>query len=127
MVNYRGRSMSNLLNAQQTLPIIDSRETDWTRILWVAVLERAVHDAFFQNDFREAKISLAWLDRNNKDFRLVCEFAGKDPDYIIRKLYVKKQARKKFFKNIHGGTNFWEAQKQFEKDMKWNRNLPKRV
>ena len=127
MVNYRGRSMSSLLNAQQTLPMEDSTETDWCKVLWVAVLERAIHDAFYQNDYKEAKEALDWLDPQNKDFKLVCEFAGTNADFIIRKLFVKIQARKKFFKTIQEGTNFYIAQKKFEKDMKWNPNLPKRI
>ena len=42
------------LNAQ-TLPLEDSRETDWCKVLWVDVLERAIHDALYQNDYKEAK------------------------------------------------------------------------
>ena len=127
MVNYRGRSMSSLLNAQQTLPMEDSTETDWCKVLWVAVLERAIHDAFYQNDYKEAKEALEWLNPKNLDFQLICEFAGTNADFIIRKLFIKIKARQKFFKTIREGSNFWDAQKKFEKDMKWNPNLPKRI
>ena len=126
MVNYRGRSMNNLLNAQ-TLPMEDSKETDWCKVLWVAVLERAIHDAFYQNDYKEAKEALEWLNPKNLDFQLICEFAGTNADFIIRKLFIKIKARQKFFKTIREGSNFWDAQKKFEKDMKWNPNLPKRI
>ena len=114
------------LNAQ-TLPLEDSRETDWCKVLWVAVLETAIHDAFYQNDYKEAKEALDWLDPQNKDFKLVCEFAGTNADFIIRKLFIKIKARQKFFKTIREGSNFWDAQKKFEKDMKWTPNLPKRI
>ncbi len=127
MVNYRGKSMSSLLNAQQTLPMEDSTETDWCKVLWVAVLERAIHDAFYQNDYKEAKEALEWLNPKNLDFQLICEFAGTNADFIIRKLFIKIKARQKFFKTIREGSNFWDAQKKFEKDMKWNPNLPKRI
>ena len=127
MVNYRGKSMSSLLNAQQTLPMEDSTETDWCKVLWVAVLERAIHDAFYQNDYKEAKEALEWLNPKNLDFKLICEFAGTNADFIIRKLFIKIKARQKFFRTIREGSNFWEAQKKFEKDMKWNPNLPKRI
>ena len=126
MVNYRGRSMNNLLNAQ-TLPMEDSKETDWCKVLWVAVLERAIHDAFYQNDYKEAKEALEWLNPKNLDFKLICEFDGTNADFIIRKLFIKIKARQKFFRTIREGSNFWEAQKKFEKDMKWNPNLPKRI
>lgn len=126
MVNYRGKNMSDgFLNAQ-TLPLIESEETNWCQLLWVAVLERAVHDAFYQNDYKEAREALAWLDKDNEDFQLVCHLAGKDADYIIRRLYVKIQLRKNFFQSIKEGTNFFLAQKKFEEEMRWNPNLPKR-
>jgi hypothetical protein len=118
--------MNNLLNAQ-TLPMEDSKETDWCKVLWVAVLERAIHDAFYQNDYKEAKEALDWLNPKNLDFQLICEFAGTNADFIIRKLFIKIKARQKFFRTIREGSNFWEAQKKFEKDMKWNPNLPKRI
>ena len=106
--------MSDGFLNSQTLPLIDSEETNWCQLLWVAVLERAVHDAFYQNDYKEAREALAWLDKDNEDFQLVCHLAGKDADYIIRRLYVKIQLRKNFFNSIKEGTNFFLAQKKFE-------------
>ncbi len=126
MVNYRGKNMSDGFLNSQTLPLIDSQETNWCQLLWVAVLERAVHDAFYQNDYKEAREALEWLDKDNEDFQLVCHLAGKDADYIIRRLYVKIQLRKNFFNSIKEGTNFFLAQKKFEEEMRWNPNLPKR-
>lgn len=126
MVNYRGKNMSDGFLNSQTLPLIDSQETNWCQLLWVAVLERAVHDAFYQNDYKEAREALEWLDKDNEDFQLVCHLAGKDADYIIRRLYVKIQLRKNFFQSIKEGTNFFLAQKKFEEEMRWNPNLPKR-
>ena len=126
MVNYRGKNMSDGFLNSQTLPLIDPQETNWCQLLWVAVLERAVHDAFYQNDYKEAREALAWLDKDNEDFQLVCHLAGKDADYIIRRLYVKIQLRKNFFNSIKEGTNFFLAQKKFEEEMRWNPNLPKR-
>tara|TARA_R100000008_G_scaffold59925_1_gene37546 strand:+ start:2173 stop:2532 length:360 start_codon:yes stop_codon:yes gene_type:complete len=118
--------MSDGFLNSQTLPLIDSQETNWCQLLWVAVLERAVHDAFYQNDYKEAREALEWLDKDNEDFQLVCHLAGKDADYIIRRLYVKIQLRKNFFNSIKEGTNFFLAQKKFEEEMRWNPNLPKR-
>ena len=126
MVNYRGKNMSDGFLNSQTLPLIASEETNWCQLLWVAVLERAVHDAFYQNDYKAAREALAWLDKDNEAFQLVCHLAGKDADYIIRRLYVKIQLRKNFFNSIKEGTNFFLAQKKFEEEMRWNPNLPKR-
>ena len=87
--------------SSKTLPLHNSQARDWVRELWVGVLERAVHDAFFQNDYKEAVEALVWLNKDNKDFKLVCEFAGHSSDYLYRHLYVKIQLREKFFKNYN--------------------------
>ena len=87
-----------LLNSR-TLPFHNPQARDWVRELWVGVLERAVHDAFFQNDYKEAKEALVWLNKDNKDFKLVCGFAGYVSDYLYSHLYVKIKLREKFFEN----------------------------
>jgi len=109
--------MTNIAYSK-ALPLVDSNERDWTKLLWVAVLERAIHDAFYQNDYKEAREALEWLDKKNEDFQLVCQLAGTDADYIIRKLFVKIQLRKNFFKNIKDGSNFFIQNKHFEEELK---------
>ena len=54
--------------------------------LWSAVLTKAVKDAFSTTDWVQARSAIAWLRSYNRDFRLVCEFAGRDPQYVYKKL-----------------------------------------
>ncbi len=117
MENYLIGSMTNIAYSK-ALPLVDSNERDWTKLLWVAVLERAIHDAFYQNDYKEAREALEWLDKKNEDFQLVCQLAGTDADYIIRKLFVKIKKKKNFFKNIKDGSNFFIQNKHFEEELK---------
>ena len=109
--------------SSKTLPLHNSQARDWVRELWVGVLERAVHDAFFQNDYKEAVEALVWLNKDNKDFKLVCEFAGHSSDYLYRHLYVKIQLREKFFKNYKEtrDTKEFEMRKKLLED---DRTLP---
>ena len=99
MVKHLVRKMTDGLLNSRTLPFHNPQARDWVRELWVGVLERAVHDAFFQNDYKEAKEALVWLNKDNKDFKLVCGFAGYVSDYLYSHLYVKIKLREKFFEN----------------------------
>ena len=65
----------------------------WTspeRRLFIAVLSQAVHDAFSSHvtDF-EKQAARSFLMSNNRDFKLICEMAGRDSNY------VKERIRKK--------------------------------
>ena len=68
--------------------------------LWVAVLARAVHDAFAVADYREARQAVAWLGSMSKDFRLVCEMAGRNPSYVHDKLLKQLTEREKYFNGL---------------------------
>ncbi len=54
--------------------------------LWRAVLGHAINDALsdpISAEMHKAKrAARAWLDRGGKDFRLVCTYAGLDPDAV---------------------------------------------
>jgi hypothetical protein len=60
------------------------------RQLWCAVVERALHDALNPGegacggqDWRRIHDDARrWFLRNNRDFRLVCDAAGYDPDVL---------------------------------------------
>ena len=60
--------------------------------LFNAVLSQAVHDVFSQHveklDKRQAK---DFLTQNTWHFKKICEFAGRDPDYVIRKMKKRMQ------------------------------------
>tara|TARA_R100000306_G_C4342047_1_gene125734 strand:- start:146 stop:472 length:327 start_codon:yes stop_codon:yes gene_type:complete len=60
--------------------------------LFSAVLSQAVHDVFSEHvgklDRLQAK---EFLTQNTWYFKLVCEFAGRNPDYVTRKMKKRMQ------------------------------------
>ena len=60
--------------------------------LFSAVLSQAVHDVFSNHverlDKEQAK---EFLTQNNWHFKMICEFAGRDPDYVTRKMKKRMQ------------------------------------
>ena len=58
--------------------------------LFVAVLSQAVHDAFSSHVPRlEKQQAQAWLMSNNRDFRDICEYAGRDSKYVFKKIKIR--------------------------------------
>ena len=59
--------------------------------LWKAVLSQGVYEACAKKyqalplTYGEMRSALEWVDLGNKDFIMVCIFAGYDPKYIYRK------------------------------------------
>ena len=68
--------------------------------LWIAVLARAVHDAFAVSDYYEARKALAWLKGNSEDFKEVCEMAGRNPAYVHMKLIKQLNEIEKYFDDL---------------------------
>jgi hypothetical protein len=56
--------------------------------LWIAVLAKAFEDAFRSSDERAALSALSWI-RHGSDFNYVCGLAGRDPNYVRRKVLTK--------------------------------------
>ena len=56
--------------------------------LWAAVITQALMDALHRPTTAEAKYfkheATIWLTESSRDFRMVCECAGFDPDYVRR-------------------------------------------
>lgn len=57
------------------------------RRMWQSVIEQAFSDAMRpdpknQNDLREKRIAANWIRSCGPDFRLVCDLAGMDPDFL---------------------------------------------
>jgi len=71
--------------------------------LWCAVLTKAVRDAFGASDWVDARSAIAWLKSYNKDFRLVCEFAGRDPQYVYKRLIKPLNQREEYLNDIKNG------------------------
>ena len=74
--------------------------------LWIAVLARAVHDAFAVSDYHEARQALAWLKGFSDDFKFVCELAGRNPRYVHDKLINQLNEREKYFEELRKDNPF---------------------
>ena len=62
--------------------------------LWVCVLSRAVHDALFVNDHVETRKAMAWFESAGSDFKLVCDYAGRNPAYVHARIIPKINERR---------------------------------
>ena len=60
--------------------------------LWVSVLAKAFDDAFYSTDKRAALEALSWI-RYGLDFNYVCQLAGRDPNYVRKRMLDKVIAR----------------------------------
>ena len=81
-------------------PMYGDRHLEPEQEMWIAVLARAVHDAFGSADYLEASKAIAWLKSYSKDFRDVCEYAGRDPKYVHTKLIKEVTKREQYFQNL---------------------------
>ena len=57
--------------------------------LWIAVIAKALDDALYQNDLREAQIAIAWVQGCSNNFKHVCHLAGYDWQYVYHKIIKK--------------------------------------
>jgi len=56
----------------------------------VAVLSQAIHDAFSKHVLPvEKNQAQTWLLSNSKDFRDICEYAGRDSAYVLQRVRLK--------------------------------------
>ena len=60
--------------------------------LWIAVLAKAFDDAFYTTDNKAALEALSWI-RHGIDFNRVCQMAGRNPDYVRKRMLDKVIAR----------------------------------
>ena len=56
--------------------------------LWIAVLAKAFDDAFYTTDERAALEALSWI-KHGSDFNYVCGLAGRDPNYVRKRMLDK--------------------------------------
>ena len=63
--------------------------------LWVSVLSKAAHDAIYCTDWRESRLAISWFTTGGFNFRTVCEYAGREPEYVHRvmELPIKRRER----------------------------------
>ena len=56
--------------------------------LWIAVLAKAFDDAFYCTDHNAALDALRWI-KHGLDFIYVCQLAGRDPNYVRKRMLDK--------------------------------------
>ena len=77
-------------------PYQESKKKTATELLYIEVIKKAFTDAFTIGTASDQSQSLAqsqaknWFNIHSKDFKLICEQAGTEPDYIL-KLYENLQ------------------------------------
>ena len=60
--------------------------------LFGAVLSQAVHDVFSDHvDKLDKEQAKDFLTQNTWHFKMICELAGRDPDYVTRKMKKRMQ------------------------------------
>ena len=69
-------------------PIYSSDKIDCPeKRLFIAILSQAVHDAFSAHVPRlEKQAARNFLTSNTQDFKFICEFAGRNSDYVREKI-----------------------------------------
>ena len=82
MTKYRAPLLNN------DIIRIEERSKTSEQKLWVAVLAKAFDDAFYSADERSALEALRWI-KHGRDFNQVCALAGRNPEYVRRRMLNK--------------------------------------
>ena len=83
MASSRTRQGNKWLQAQ----VIEQNKEPEQK-LWIAVLAKAFDDAFYCTDTRVALEALGWI-KHGSDFNYVCGLAGRDPNYVRKRMLDK--------------------------------------
>ena len=81
-----GKYRAPLLN-NDVIHLVEQNEEPEQK-LWIAVLAKAFDDAFYSTDERAALEALSWI-RHGSDFNYVCGLAGRDPNYVRKRMLDK--------------------------------------
>ena len=81
-----GKYRAPLLN-NDVIHLVD-RNKEPEQKLWIAVLAKAFDDAFYSADERAALDALSWI-KHGSNFNYVCGLAGRDPNYVRKKMLNK--------------------------------------
>ena len=81
-----GKYRAPLLNNDVIHLVEQNKEPE--QKLWIAVLAKAFDDAFYSTDNRAALEALSWI-RHGIDFNYVCGLAGRNPEYVRKKMLNK--------------------------------------
>ena len=71
--------------------------------LWVCVLSKAAHDALYSSDWWQSRLAIEWFKGKGRDFAAVCKNAGKDPDYVYRKMINQLLKREEIMRSVRKG------------------------
>jgi len=82
MAKYRAPLLNN-----DVIHLIENNKEPEQK-LWIAVLAKAFDDAFYTTDERAALEALSWI-RHGSDFNYVCGLAGRDPNYVRKRMLDK--------------------------------------
>ena len=63
--------------------------------LWVSVLVKAAEDALNSNEYDEALKAIHWFKDNSVYFKKVCAFAGKNSEYVRKKILNRALKKEK--------------------------------
>ena len=67
-----------------------SHQSSPEKKLFIAILSQAAHDAFSSHvPLFERRAARSFFTGNCKDFRIICEMAGRNPDYVKEKIEEK--------------------------------------
>ena len=73
--------------------------------LWTCVLSKAAHDAIFCTDLRESRLAISWFKTGGFNFRTVCGYAGRNPEYVHRVMELPIKRREKELEQKYGFNN----------------------
>ena len=87
-----GRSMNSFTSWVGGAYTFGGRNSPPEEKLFGAVLSQAMHDVFSDHvDKLDKEQAKEFLTQNNWHFKLICELAGRDPEYVIRKMKKRMQ------------------------------------
>ena len=87
-----GRSVNNFTSWVGGAYTFGGRNNTPEERLFVAVLSQAVHDVFSDHVTRlDKQQAREFLTQNTWHFKMVCELAGRNPDYVTRKMKKRMQ------------------------------------
>ena len=82
MAKYRAPLLNN-----DVIHLIENNKEPEQK-LWIAVLAKAFDDAFYCTDDNAALDALRWI-KHGLDFNYVCQLAGRDPNYVRKRMLDK--------------------------------------
>jgi hypothetical protein len=81
---YNGKYRESIINSN-VIELFGDRLSP-EQHLWVSVLVKAAEDALNSNEYDEALKAIHWFKDNSVYFKKVCAFAGKNSEYVRKKI-----------------------------------------